>query len=146
MVGHMVCDTWLENSHVSRLCKVRGSESGGGNQFGGGKEREKGEKGEKEGERRKGRRGRRLTVSSSDLRRSDSQNSLDQIVKSIYATRAILQEVGILHTLVYFPPQGLCGGDFSLRGYLAKFWNERMLPDFDHAHWTNFGIGFLLGK
>ena len=60
MAGHMafdtchVSDTWLENRHVSRLCKVRGSESGG-NQFGKGKEREKGkrEKRERRERRRK---------------------------------------------------------------------------------------------
>ena len=50
MAGHMafdtchVSDTWLENRHVSMLCKVRGSESGGENQFGKGKEREKGKR------------------------------------------------------------------------------------------------------
>ena len=112
MAGHMafdtchVSDTWLENRHVSRLCKVRGSESGG-NQFGKGKEREKGkrEKRERRERRRKEeRRGRRRTVSSSDLRRSHSQNSLDQGVKSVYMTRATLQEVGIPPTFVYFPP------------------------------------------
>ena len=101
-----VSDTRLENRHVSRLCKVRGSESGG-NQFGKGKEREKGkrEKRERRERRRKEeRRGRRRTVSSSDLRRSHSQNSLDQGVKSVYMTRATLQEVGIPPTFVYFPP------------------------------------------
>ena len=45
-----------------------------------------------------------LTVGS---RRSDGWNWLDQEVKSIYSTRAMLQEVGILPTLVYFYPQGL---------------------------------------
>ena len=80
-------------------------------------------------------------VSSSDLRRFDSQNSLDQGVKSIYTTRATLQEVGILPTLVYFLPQGLCGVGFALRGCLAKFWNERMLPSFDPAHWLDFRTG-----
>ena len=48
-----VSDTWLENSHVSRLYKVRGSESGGGNQFDGGKEREKGKREMKERKERK---------------------------------------------------------------------------------------------
>ena len=62
------------------------------------------EKGEKEGEMRKGTRGRRPSVSSSDLQRSSSQNLSDQGVKSVYATRATLQEVYILPTLVY--PKG----------------------------------------
>ena len=42
-------------------------------------------------------------ISFSDLRRSDSQNSLDQGVKSVYMTRTTLQEVGIPPTFVYFP-------------------------------------------
>ena len=32
------------------------------------------------------------------------RNSSDQEVKSVYSTRATLKEVGILPTLVYFPP------------------------------------------
>ena len=62
------------------------------------------EKGEDEGERRKRRRGRKQTISSSDLWRFDNQNSSNQGIKSFYAIRAMLQEVGILPTLVYFPP------------------------------------------
>ena len=37
-------------------------------------------------------------------RYSDGQKSSDQEVKSIYSMSATLQEVGILPTLVYFPP------------------------------------------
>ena len=37
-------------------------------------------------------------------RRFDCWNSSDQEVKSVYSMRATLQEVGILPTLVYFPP------------------------------------------
>ena len=37
-------------------------------------------------------------------RHFDGWNSSDQDVKSVYSTRATLQEVGILPTLVYFPP------------------------------------------
>ena len=64
------------------------------------KEKGKGEKGEKEREeeeweRERGRKG---------SRRFDSPNSSNQEVKSIYSTRATLHEVGILPTLVYFPP------------------------------------------
>ena len=54
------------------------------------KERKERKKGAKEGGRRKGRRRRRLAVSFSDLRHSDSKNSSDQVVKFIYATRAML--------------------------------------------------------
>ena len=35
---------------------------------------------------------------------------------------------------------------FALRGCLAKFWNEGMLPDFDPTHWSDFGTGFRLGN
>ena len=31
---------------------------------------------------------------------------------------------------------------FALRGYLAKFYNEGMLPSFHPTHWPYFGIGF----
>ena len=40
-------------------------------------------------------------------RRSDGRNLSDQEVKSVYLTRATLQEVGILPTLIYFHPKGL---------------------------------------
>ena len=85
---------------------MRGSESGGGNQFCKGKEREKGKRENRERRerrRKEERRGRRPMISFSDLRRSDSQNSLDQGVKSVYVTRTTLQEVGIPPTFVYFP-------------------------------------------
>ena len=36
--------------------------------------------------------------------RFDGRNLSDQEVKSVYSMRATLQEVGILSTLVYFPP------------------------------------------
>ena len=37
-------------------------------------------------------------------RRSDGRNLSDQEVKFVYSTRATLQQVRILPTLVYFPP------------------------------------------
>ena len=40
------------------------------------------------------------TASSSDFRCFDGRNSLGQELKSVYATRATPQEVGILPTLV----------------------------------------------
>ena len=49
--------------------------------------------------------------SSSDLHHSDDRNSSDQEVKSVYSTRATLQELGILPPLVYFHP----------KGYLVRF-------------------------
>ena len=36
--------------------------------------------------------------------RSEGQNSSDQEVKFVYSMTATLQEVGIIPTLVYFPP------------------------------------------
>ena len=54
---------------------------------------------------------RESTASSYDLRHSDGQSSSDRELKFIYSMRATLQEVGILHTLVYFHP----------KGYLAVF-------------------------
>ena len=53
-------------------------------------------KGEREGEKEIG-----LSLAR---RRSNGRDSSDQEVKSVYAMRAMLQEVGILRTLVYFPP------------------------------------------
>ena len=69
--------------------------------------KERKRKGHKEKKKEKGKRGRergRMSAGSSSVhRRSDNQNSLNQGVKSVYATRAHLQEVEILLTLVYFP-------------------------------------------
>ena len=31
---------------------------------------------------------------------------------------------------------------FALGGYLAKFWNEGMLPSFDPTQGPDFGTGF----
>ena len=60
------------------------------------KEREKGKgKKKKENEKEESRR-----ASSPNFRRSDGHNSSDQKVKSVYSTRATLQEVWILLTLV----------------------------------------------
>ena len=46
-----------------------------------------------------------------------------------------LQDVGILPTVVYFPLKGLFGPlfffFFSLRGCLAKFWDEGIVSYFD---------------
>ena len=45
-------------------------------------------------------------ASFSDFRHSDDQSSSHRELKSIYTTRAMLQEVGILPTLVYFHLKG----------------------------------------
>ena len=73
------------------------------------KESEKEKKG-REKEREEG----RTVRSSSDLRRSDDWSAMGQELKFIYATRATLQEVGILPTLVYFHPKGL---------FVFRFWD-----------------------
>ena len=70
----------------------------GGEQQKGKEGRKKRRKKEKEREERERERG------GKENRRSDGRNSSDQKVKSVYSTRAILQEGGILPTLVYFPP------------------------------------------
>ena len=62
------------------------------------KEKKEGRKKERKREERERERG------GKGNRRSDGWNSSDQEVKSVYSTRDTLQEVGILPTLVYFPP------------------------------------------
>ena len=60
--------------------------------------------------RRKGERKRERkedpTASSSDFWRSNGQSLLGRELNSVYSTRATIQEVGILPTLVYFHPKG----------------------------------------
>ena len=45
-------------------------------------------------------------ASSSNFRHSDDQSWSRRELKSVYAERATLQEVGIFPTLVYFCPKG----------------------------------------
>ena len=69
------------------------------------KERKRGkEKREREGEEREKERRRK------GKRCSEGWNSSYQEVKSVYSTRAVLQEVGILPTLVSFYPLSYCFG------------------------------------
>ena len=69
------------------------------------KEKGKGNKGKKEKkEREREREQRERERGSKGSRRYNSRNSSDQELKDIYSMRAMLQEVGILPTLVYFPP------------------------------------------
>ena len=84
--------------------KERISESGRGNRWRKTKRRNK-RKREREGEERERERGkgRKTGCSSSDLRCSDGRSLLGRELKSVYSTRAALQEVGILPTWVYFP-------------------------------------------
>ena len=72
-------------------------------------ERNNGKKIEKErkeeGEKEKGNeRTEDSTASPSDFKRFDGRSSSGQGLKSVYSTRAMLQEVGILPPLVYFHP------------------------------------------
>ena len=60
--------------------------------------------------KRKRKRKEKTACSSFDLRHSDDRNSSDQEVKSVYSTRAMLQEVGILPPLVYFHPKACLVG------------------------------------
>ena len=55
------------------------------------------------------------------------------------------KEVGIIPTFVYFPPYGLYGCVFSLRGCLALFRNMEILPYFDPTHWPDFRTDFWVG-
>ena len=77
-----------------------------GKKKGRGKERKEREekKREREGEEREKERRRK------GKRCFDGRNSSDQEVKSVYSTRAVLQEVGILSTLVYFYHLSYCFG------------------------------------
>ena len=71
------------------------------------KEKEREEEGEKEkGNERK----EDPATSSSDFRCFKGRSSSGRELKSIYSTRATLQEVGILPPLVYFHPKGCLAG------------------------------------
>ena len=69
---------------------------------------------EKRGRKRRKRRNREIkrerkndpVASSFYFRRSEGRSSSGRELNSIYSTRATLQEVGILYTLVYFHPKG----------------------------------------
>ena len=70
------------------------------------KEREeKRERKRRNGERKREKR--KSACSFSDRRRSNGQNSSNEEVKFVYSTRSMLQEVGILPTVVYFHLKGL---------------------------------------
>ena len=105
---------------ISAICQVyikRGSDNGGGNSVERNKEkkekkeikrrkkrkkeREERKEREREGEARERRRGKGRKIGSFFLcRRSDGRSSLGQELKSVYMTRATLQELGILPPLV----------------------------------------------
>ena len=59
-----------------------------------------------ENEERKKERKEDMAASSSDFQRYDSRSYSSRELKFVYSTRATLQEVGILPTLVYFHPKG----------------------------------------
>ena len=75
------------------------------------KERKRERREKEKWEERKGRRERKIRV---DLQHSNEWNSSDQEVNSVYSTKAMLQEVRILPTLVYFHHKGL---------FVSGFWD-----------------------
>ena len=91
----------------------------------------KGKKGKKEREREREERERERGRKGS--RCSNGQNSLEQEVKAVYSMKAMLQEVGILPTLVYFHP----------KGPFVKYGNATY---FDPTHWPDVSTGFSLGN
>ena len=74
-------------------------------------ERNKEKKREEEGKKEKGNeRKKDLVASSSSLRRSNGRSSSGRDLKSVYTTRATLQDVEILPTLVYSTIRGCLSG------------------------------------
>ena len=113
-VGHMACHVSTCMAHgegykygVGAIRRSREQQEGKGRKKKRrGKERKEREekKRVREGEERERKRRRK------GKRCSDSRNSSDQEVKSVYLTRATLQEVGILPILVSFYPFSYCFG------------------------------------
>ena len=95
---NMVWELFVEGG--SRKKEKEGKKKGRGKERKEREEKKKGREGE-ERERERKRKGKRC---------SNGQNSSDQEVKSVYSTRAALQEVGILPTLVSFYPLSYCFG------------------------------------
>ena len=89
------------------------------------KNKENKEKKERKRRRRKGkrrRRGRKIRRLLPLIYRCfDSQSSLGQELKSVYSTRARLQEVGTLPILAYFHPKGCLAMFSTLKGCFARF-------------------------
>ena len=86
---------------------------------------------------------RESTASPSDLRHSDCQSSSSQELKSVYLTRAMLQEVGILPTLVYFHPKGCLDVFFVYpKGLFGRNFFMMRLPCFDPTLNLQFGTSF----
>ena len=136
-----VSDTLLEKSHVSCYAKC-----GWGEEINSSEEKRKREKRER---RRKEERKKRKETDGfflqstafgqsefvgtrSKVRLRGKGYTLRSMDSSYFGLFSILRDVWLCF--------------FALRGCLAKFWNEGMLSSFDLAHWSNFGIGFRLGK
>ena len=109
--GKCMCDTWpcKENACVThgKPCvhmHVNGEVyKRGGKSVRRGREQQKGTEGKKRRKKRE-REERERERGAKGNRRSDGRNLSDHEVKSVYSTWATLQQVGILPTLVYFPP------------------------------------------
>ena len=91
-------DTWQAICH--KTCKGKCIEEGRSRKERRRKKKRERKERKKEREKEKKERERRRKGNL----RSDSRNSSDQEVKSVYSTRVTLKEVRILLTLVYFPP------------------------------------------
>ena len=110
-------DTWHDESHVSSH-KERAKSNWGRKSME--KKKEKKEIKQRRGEGEKKReRNEDWETYSSDFRCFDCRSLSDQELKSVYATRATLQEVVILPTLVYFHPKGCLAVFSTLRGCLG---------------------------
>ena len=112
-------DTWHDESHVSSP-KERAKSKWGRKSVENNKEKKR----KRERKRGKGERNRERKedskASSSDFRCFDGRSSSCQELKSVYAMRATLQEVGSLPTLVYFHPQGYLVAFSTRRGCLGQ--------------------------
>ena len=85
-------------SHVSACMSMEKSIKREGNQF------VEEESNKKERKEKKERRKKEREREGKGNWRFDGRNLSDQEVKSVYSMRATLKEVGVLSTLVYFPP------------------------------------------
>ena len=103
-VGHM--------AHLKAINMVLFVEGGSSKKEKEGKKKGEGKKGKKERKRNERERRRRKGERKKEKKKrcSDGWNSSNQEVKPVYSTSAMLQEVGILPTLVSFYPLSYCFG------------------------------------
>ena len=117
-VGHMACHVSTCMAHreghiwgLGVVHRSREQQEGKGRKKKRGKERKEREEKKREREREREGEEREKERRRKGKECSEGWNSSDQEVKSVYSTRAVLQEVGILPTLVSFYPLSYC---FSL--------------------------------